>query len=146
MSTNAKHVLNYDGSVTVYHPVRFNDWVAGEFEAICSPISQIDQTEEPLLYEMVSAMDDAQVVIKRRGNNTNEVFLRLEVVEVFAREVAYYLEHNEEIRKESFGSDPCLNKVITGCRNALANANKVLEGAGLQPITSYFQDPITLSK
>lgn len=138
MSTKARHTLEWDGSVTVHHPVRFNDWVAGEFIAMLGSSSRIDATEEPLLHEVMVAMEDAQVVIKRAGNNTSEVFLRLEVVEVFAREVAYYLEHNLDIRSEG-GRGSSLTSTINGLRSALANANKVLTGAGLPAITSYFQ-------
>jgi hypothetical protein len=131
-----KHTLNYDGTVTIHHAVRFNSHVLGEFQAILE--SPVDPTEEPELHEVQIAVNDAPIVVKRKSSNTYEAYLTLGAVEAFAREVAYYLEHNIGCRSEG-DTHPDITKTINGCRTALASANKVLVGTGLPAVDSYFQ-------
>jgi hypothetical protein len=137
---NKEHRMNYtlndDGTVTIHHPVRFNSHVRGEFQAILE--SQVDPTEEPELHEVITAVDDAPVVVFRKSSSTYEAHLTLGAVEAFAREVAYYLENHIEMRREG-DNHPDITKTINGCRTALASANKVLVGAGMVEIHSYFQ-------
>lgn len=131
-----KHTLNPDGTVTIHHAVRFNSHVLGEFQAILE--TPVDPTEEPELHEVQVAVNDAPVVVKRKSSSTYEAHLTLGAVEAFAREVAYYLEHNIGCRSEG-DTHPDITKTINGCRTALESANKVLTQSGLPAITSYFQ-------
>ena len=127
---------------TTTYAVRFSSRVIEEMQAVLE--SEIDPTEEPALHALQLAMDDARIVIRRKNwTHTYEVVLpSLDVVEAFAREVAWYKFHNEEIRDENRGwgeGDSSITPTINACKNALANANKILESAGRKTIYSYFQ-------
>jgi hypothetical protein len=130
-----EYTLNADGTVTIHHAVRFNDHVLTEFQAMLQSSSDIDITEEPELHEVMDAIGNRiKVAVKRKGNPTYEVLLTLGAVEAFAKEVAYYLWHATECRKECDGDRYAyadLTKTVNGCRTALQGANKVLTQSGL---------------
>lgn len=135
------YTLNPDGTTTIRHRVRFNDLVMFEFQAITESINDIDVNDEPERYEMVNAVNNSEAIV-RAGKRTYEVFITLGAVEEFAKEVAYYLEHNigcrSELMRGDIGNDRAeLTKVINGCKSALANANKVLVGAGMEAVTDW---------
>lgn len=137
-----QYTLKTDGSVTIHHSVRFNDFVMYEFQAITESISDIDVNDEPERYEMVDAVSNRSAIVKRAsGRQIYEVFLTLGAVEEFAKEVAYYIEHNIGCRSELMRGDTedraHLTKVINGCKSALASANKVLTTAGMQAVTNW---------
>ena len=141
MST-MQYTLRTDGTVLIHHPVRFNDLVMYEFQAITESINDIDVNDEPERYEMVDAVSNRSDIVKSAsGRQAYEVFLTLGAVEEFAKEVAYYLEHNIECRSELMRGDTedrvQLTKVINGCKSALASANKVLTTAGMKAVTDW---------
>ena len=124
------------------YDVRFNGLVFGEFSAILGSANDVDPTEETALHEVLVALDNAKVVIQRKGNPTYEISLSVEGVEAFAREVAYYRYHAEECRSECHGDSFAyqdITKTLKGCKSALASANRVLESLGKPTVFSYFQ-------
>lgn len=145
-----QYTLNPDGTVTIHHPVRFNDLVMYEFQAITESIADIDVNDEPERYEMVDAVSNRSAIVKRAGSRqTYEVFLTLGAVEEFAKEVAYYIEHNIGCRSELMRGDTAdrayITKVINGCKSALASANKVLTTAGMKAITDWKDEAFILA-
>ena len=123
-------------------PIRFSALVLYEMEALVGDIdanAEMDETQQVL-----HACYNAPIAIRRKGfsNHTYEVRLTVEQAYLFAREVAYYRYHNEECRRECDSYDrqsrADLTRTINACQRALDGANKVLVGAGKEPVTSYW--------
>lgn len=133
-------ILNPDGTVTVLHRVWLNDYVHAEFQAMLESADDIDITEEPELHEVMDAIANRLVTIYKTARcNGYNIYLTLGAVEAFAREVAYYIEHNIGCRSEG-DTHPDINRTINNCRRALSSANQVLTTHGGMPaIKSYFQ-------
>lgn len=129
--------------MTKTYPVRFSDIVLAEMDAMHDDYTR-NPAEADAEQRMVARLfAEARVVIKRKGwNNTNEVFLTLEDVRLFAREVEYRRWNAEDMLSECDRYDTESKKecrrVMSACATALKGANKVLESMGEKPVTSYW--------
>lgn len=128
--------------MTNTYPVRFSDTVLDEMQAMYDDYRNDPASADAEQRMVARLFNEARVVIKRKGNDTHEVFLTLEDVRLFAREVEYKRWNAEDMLSECDRYDTESKKdcrrVMSACSTALKSANKVLESMGDKPVTSYW--------